>query len=209
MVCLWRGATRESKHEAFTQCCFNVGPPSSTLAQHWNSIGLIPCVCWLVNTGLAWCWSGASDHSGFVTSVTMQWHSPDFSIGRHINYANNQWILPINRTISSREFIVVFREQTMKPVSLSVAAHSFYINVLHVIRHIVLQAVALNLLKRHLFENSTYKCKAEKHTTNARVSLHTHKRFIDYKEKEHTNKNVKVTNRKLPEKSYRIWQLIC
>ena len=23
-----------SKHEAFTQCCFNVGPPSSTLAQH-------------------------------------------------------------------------------------------------------------------------------------------------------------------------------
>ena len=23
-----------SKHEAFTQCCINVGPPSSTLAQH-------------------------------------------------------------------------------------------------------------------------------------------------------------------------------
>ena len=35
-----------SKHGAFTQCCFNVGPPSSTLAQHWNSIGWMPRVCW-------------------------------------------------------------------------------------------------------------------------------------------------------------------
>ena len=37
-----------SKHEAFTQCCFNVGPPSSTLAQHWNSIKWMPrnCSCY-------------------------------------------------------------------------------------------------------------------------------------------------------------------
>ena len=35
--------------EAFTQCCFNVGPPSSTLAQHWNSIGWMPRVCWDVD----------------------------------------------------------------------------------------------------------------------------------------------------------------
>ena len=27
-----------SNYEAFTQCCVNVGPPSPTLAQHWNSI---------------------------------------------------------------------------------------------------------------------------------------------------------------------------
>ena len=33
------------KHGAFTLCCFNVGPPSSTLAQHWNSIGWMPRVC--------------------------------------------------------------------------------------------------------------------------------------------------------------------
>ena len=30
--------TCPSKHGIFTQCCFNVGPSSSTLAQHWNSI---------------------------------------------------------------------------------------------------------------------------------------------------------------------------
>ena len=36
------------EHEAFTQCCFNVGPPSSTLAQHWNSIGWMSRVCWVV-----------------------------------------------------------------------------------------------------------------------------------------------------------------
>ena len=30
------------RHVAFTQCRFNVGPPLWTLAQHWNSIGLMP-----------------------------------------------------------------------------------------------------------------------------------------------------------------------
>ena len=30
-----------SKHGAFTQCCFNVGPASKTVGQHWNSIGWI------------------------------------------------------------------------------------------------------------------------------------------------------------------------
>ena len=34
------------KHGEFTQCCFNVGPPSSTLVQHWNSTGWMPRVCW-------------------------------------------------------------------------------------------------------------------------------------------------------------------
>ena len=29
-----------SKYETLTQCGFNVGPPSATLAQHWNHIGL-------------------------------------------------------------------------------------------------------------------------------------------------------------------------
>ena len=36
-----------SKHDASTQC-FNVGPPSSTLAQHWNSIGWMPRVYWVI-----------------------------------------------------------------------------------------------------------------------------------------------------------------
>ena len=35
-----------SKHGAFIQSCFNVGPPSSTLAQYWNSIGWMSRVCW-------------------------------------------------------------------------------------------------------------------------------------------------------------------
>ena len=32
-------------HEVFKQCWFNVGPPSTTLVQHWSSIGWIPCDC--------------------------------------------------------------------------------------------------------------------------------------------------------------------
>ena len=35
-----------SKHEALTQCCFDVGPPSSTAGQHQSSIGSMPRVCW-------------------------------------------------------------------------------------------------------------------------------------------------------------------
>ena len=37
-----------SKHEALTQCCSNVGPPSSTSAQHYNNIGPMPRVSWEV-----------------------------------------------------------------------------------------------------------------------------------------------------------------
>ena len=35
-----------NKHEAFTQCCFNVSPTSLTLAKHWKGIEWIPCVWW-------------------------------------------------------------------------------------------------------------------------------------------------------------------
>ena len=34
-----------SKHGKFTQCCFNAGPPSSALAQHWNNIVWMSRVC--------------------------------------------------------------------------------------------------------------------------------------------------------------------
>ena len=34
------------KYGAFTQCCFNVGPASSPLDQHWNSIGWMSRVFW-------------------------------------------------------------------------------------------------------------------------------------------------------------------
>ena len=40
-----------SKHGAFTQSCFNVGTASSTLPQHWNSIGWMPRVCWVMLSG--------------------------------------------------------------------------------------------------------------------------------------------------------------
>ena len=36
-----------SKHETLTQCWFNVGPSSTTLAQHWTSIESISCVFWV------------------------------------------------------------------------------------------------------------------------------------------------------------------
>ena len=35
------------KHGTFTQCCFNVWPPSSTLAQHRHNIGWMFHVCWV------------------------------------------------------------------------------------------------------------------------------------------------------------------
>ena len=35
-----------SKHGAFTQCDFNAGPASKTVAQHWNHIGWMLRVCW-------------------------------------------------------------------------------------------------------------------------------------------------------------------
>ena len=41
----WAGPSQQTL--GINQCCFNVGPPSSTLAQHWNNIGLIPSNCWV------------------------------------------------------------------------------------------------------------------------------------------------------------------
>ena len=32
--------------EELTQCRLNVGPPSTTLVQHWANIGSTSCVCW-------------------------------------------------------------------------------------------------------------------------------------------------------------------
>ena len=34
-----------SKHEALAQCCYNVGPPSSTAAQHYNNMETAPRFC--------------------------------------------------------------------------------------------------------------------------------------------------------------------
>ena len=68
------------KHGAFTQCCFNVGPASKTMGQHWNSIGWRSRVCWDtwlllsiiplllsnnqehdIETMLAKCWASVAD----------------------------------------------------------------------------------------------------------------------------------------------------
>ena len=43
------------KHEEFIQCCFNVGPASKTVAQYWNDIEWMLCVCWdLRQMGTSW-----------------------------------------------------------------------------------------------------------------------------------------------------------
>ena len=39
-----------SKHETFTQCWFNVGPPSATLDQLWTNIRWTSRVCWVIIT---------------------------------------------------------------------------------------------------------------------------------------------------------------
>ena len=36
-----------SKHETLSHCWFNVGPPSTTLAQHWTNNGLMSRVRWV------------------------------------------------------------------------------------------------------------------------------------------------------------------
>ena len=46
--------------EAFTQCCFNVGPPSSTLLQHWNNIGWMSFVCCVETSARASCMTQVS-----------------------------------------------------------------------------------------------------------------------------------------------------
>ena len=49
------------KHKTFTQCCANVGPASTTLGQHWYSIGWMSRVFWA-----AWP-SGCAD--GFLAQL--------------------------------------------------------------------------------------------------------------------------------------------
>ena len=50
--------TDPDKHQDVPQCCFNAGPASKTLAQHWNSIEWIPRVCW---DTMAKCWANIPD----------------------------------------------------------------------------------------------------------------------------------------------------
>ena len=50
----------------FTQCCFNVGPPSSPLAQHLNSIGWMTLVCWDIS------YQPFSCRSGDISSLCLQ-----------------------------------------------------------------------------------------------------------------------------------------
>ena len=40
-----QSSTMLAQHMAFTQCCFNVDPQSSTLTQQWSSIGWLFSVC--------------------------------------------------------------------------------------------------------------------------------------------------------------------
>ena len=36
------------EHKTLNHCCFNAGPTSATLAQHWNQSGCTCCVCWVL-----------------------------------------------------------------------------------------------------------------------------------------------------------------
>ena len=42
-----------SKTVTLNQCCFNVGPTSKTVGQHWKNIGSISRVCWVSSSNLA------------------------------------------------------------------------------------------------------------------------------------------------------------
>ena len=42
----WFYSTYQTANTRRWSCCFNAGPPSTTLAQHWNHIGLAPGVSW-------------------------------------------------------------------------------------------------------------------------------------------------------------------
>ena len=37
-------SSHPSKHKTFTHCCYNAGPPSATLAHHFNNNGSMSCV---------------------------------------------------------------------------------------------------------------------------------------------------------------------
>ena len=50
-----------SKHATFNQCCFNAGPPSTTLSQHLAYIGALSNVCV----------GGGGAHIDGVTLLTM------------------------------------------------------------------------------------------------------------------------------------------
>ena len=76
--------TRWPKHETMTQCWFDVGPSSTTLAQHQTNIGSTSRACW------AWTW-GLIFHALFVPRscrtkmkteacliyMTCNWRCPD------------------------------------------------------------------------------------------------------------------------------------
>ena len=44
--------TAPSKHETLSQCCFNVGPPSLTLGQHYTIIGSTSRACLKLKLGI-------------------------------------------------------------------------------------------------------------------------------------------------------------
>ena len=59
-------AESSCNHEATNQCCFNAGPTSTTLGQHWNNTGSASGICWRVLT------QSAGDAA--VAPVGPAWH---------------------------------------------------------------------------------------------------------------------------------------
>ena len=41
-------APAHRKHKIYSQCCYSVGPPSTTLAQHYSSIRKMSCIFWVL-----------------------------------------------------------------------------------------------------------------------------------------------------------------
>ena len=49
-LCCWhhQNVSIPSKNETSIQCCTNVGPPSTTLGQHWYNVGSMSLDCWVL-----------------------------------------------------------------------------------------------------------------------------------------------------------------
>ena len=77
------------KHVAFTQCCFNVDQPSSTLSRHWNSIGWLYVFSYSYIT-LVTLYIPAPE----TPDNTMQWPNADVMLGHHLQRWTN--IIPAN-----------------------------------------------------------------------------------------------------------------
>ena len=86
--CFWRRDEKRHPHDnaavrkygTITQWCFNVGPASKTVGQHWNSIGWMSRVCakYTADPVMEWCWASVVDdwptlNQQWAATLTKHW----------------------------------------------------------------------------------------------------------------------------------------